>query len=155
MATKKLSEYHVDLGPAKVSNALDIIVCDASNAVDMRLPIADLGLDSIRTRLAALEEKVATMQAAFDDKFKDLGTFTTSSEGEAAMAEWENVFGAENVFFSYRATQPNARTAFAFQSINGATSYQCLYLAGTWYHRTVTANADKTTTATAWTAGIE
>lgn len=68
MATKKLSEYHVDLGPAQVSNALDIIVCDASNAVDMRLPIADLGLDSIRTRLAALEAAIYV---------KDLGTRTS------------------------------------------------------------------------------
>lgn len=84
------------------------------------------------------------------DYFKDLGTFERSAEAEALLASWENVFGATAVFFTYRSTSPNAQTAFAFNTIKGNVAYQKLYLAGQWYERTVTANSDQTTTASAW-----
>lgn len=84
------------------------------------------------------------------DYFKDLGTFERSAEAEALLASWENVFGATAVFFTYKSTSPNAQTAFAFNTIKGNVAYQKLYLAGQWYERTVTANSDKTTTASAW-----
>lgn len=66
MATKKLTDYHVSLGTTTSSNSLDIIVNDGEK--DMRLRVADLGLDSIRTRLAALEAAIYV---------KDLGTRTS------------------------------------------------------------------------------
>lgn len=97
---------------------------------------------------------LAALKADMKDKFKDLGEFTTSSEGEAKMAEWANVFGETVVFFTYKCSTPNARTAFAFQSISANVSTQYLFLAGEWYRRTVTANEDKSTTASAWSAGI-
>lgn len=92
--------------------------------------------------------------AALAANFKNLGSFTTSAEGEAALATYENVFGATAVFLTYTCSSPNARSAFAFQTIKANVAYQCLMLGGSWHHRTVTVNSDKTTTASAWADGI-
>lgn len=120
----------------------------------------------INTSIAAVQSEAKTytdesceelnngFNAALSANFKNLGKFTTSAEGEAALAKYENVFGATAVFFTYTSSTPNAQSAFAFQTIKANVAYQCLMLGGSWHHRTVTANSDQTTTASAWTSGI-
>lgn len=144
----KGQNFRVDVG----TSTDDALNASSDNASRIYLTSdGDIVMNGVQfTDMAGFE----ALKAAFDGKFKDLGEFEKSGDAEAVMAEWSNVFGETAVFFTYRCTSPNARTAFVFQSLNANVSTQYLFLAGAWYRRTVTANNDKTTTASTWSTGI-
>lgn len=109
---------------------------------------------NIATNAAAITSLKSNVSDLVADYFKDLGTFSKSAEGEAELASYENTFGATAVFFTYKVNGSPSQSAFSFQTIRNNVAYQVLFLGGAWYHRTVTVNDDKTTTAASWTSGI-
>lgn len=84
----------------------------------------------------------------------NLGEFTKSSEGESKLADYKTVTSGYSTFF-YTTTAP-VQSALCLQTKNGTTYKQSLYLGGTWYWRTVVADATtKTCSASSWTKGLD